>query len=123
MFKKVITKADIVLFIVILVLGTAISAYAFVGGDKGEQVVIKVRGVEQGRYKLSENKSIDLKQHSHTNTVLIKDGKVKMKYSDCNNQNCVHQGEISRTNESIVCLPNRVSIEIVGGEGVDDLAK
>lgn len=39
-----------------------------------------------------------------------------MSYSDCKNQICVEDGKISRTNQSIVCLPNKVVVEITGGE-------
>ena len=39
-----------------------------------------------------------------------------MTYSDCRNQICVNDGSISQTNQSIVCLPNRVVIEITGKE-------
>ena len=51
----------------------------------------------------------------------IKDGKVNMLFSTCKNQICVEHSEIDSTNESIVCLPNRVSIEITGKAGEDDI--
>ena len=46
--------------------------------------------------------------------VMVIDGtKVYMESADCPNQICVHHGAISHTGETIVCLPNRVVIEIV----------
>ena len=40
----------------------------------------------------------------------------QMAYSDCKNQICVNDGQINKTNQSIVCLPNKVLVEIIGGE-------
>lgn len=45
--------------------------------------------------------------------LIISDGKADMESADCPNQICVHHGAISHTGETIVCLPNRVVIEIV----------
>lgn len=46
------------------------------------------------------------------NTVVIRDGRVKMEKADCKNQICVHHAAISRSGESIVCLPNKVLVTI-----------
>ena len=40
-----------------------------------------------------------------------------MTFSDCRNQICVESGAISQTKDTIVCLPNKVVIEITGGSG------
>ena len=44
--------------------------------------------------------------------LIIKDGEVYMQEADCPNQICVHHSPISHKGETIVCLPNRVIIEI-----------
>ena len=49
----------------------------------------------------------------------IKDGTVDMVEASCKNQICVHEGKISRSGQSIVCLPNRVSI-VIEGKGGDE---
>ena len=38
-----------------------------------------------------------------------------MKWADCEDQLCVHQKEITLENESIICLPNKVIVEVSGG--------
>ena len=35
--------------------------------------------------------------------------------SDCPTQDCVHTGTITRSGQSIVCLPARVSVVLTGG--------
>ena len=46
-----------------------------------------------------------------------------MTSSSCKNQVCVQTGAISQTKDVIVCLPNRILVEIIGdkhkGGGVD----
>ena len=52
--------------------------------------------------------------------VLTAEG-VWVERSDCPTQDCVHTGHISRSGQSIVCLPARVVIRLEGGtdSGVD----
>lgn len=51
------------------------------------------------------------------NTVLVQQGHVRMLEASCPDQVCVNQGWISDSTLPIVCLPNKVMIEIVGEEG------
>lgn len=51
------------------------------------------------------------------NTVLVQQGHVRMMEASCPDQVCVNQGWISDSTLPIVCLPNKVIIEIVGEEG------
>lgn len=120
-----IKKADIVLFILILVFGLSVSGWSLTTNTGGEKAIVTVDGELYGTYSLSENQTIEVVQdHGHTNYITIKDGTVSMTYSTCKNQVCVDTGAISETRDSIVCLPNKVMIEIQGsgsgeGGGVD----
>ncbi|MGN0659384.1 MAG: NusG domain II-containing protein [Emergencia sp.] len=118
--RKYFKKADIVLLILLLAAGTAGSALILAGSSAGQKVTVTVDGQLYGTYSLDEDREIEVKQDGHINKITIKDGSVQMSYSDCKNQICVKDGKISRTSESLVCLPNRVMIEISGGKE-DDL--
>lgn len=50
-----------------------------------------------------------------TLTVETADGGVRVCSSDCPTQDCVHTGTISRSGQSIVCLPGRMVIRLIGG--------
>lgn len=113
---NIIKKADIVLFVILLVFGLALSAVSLVSGTAGQKVHVEVDGKAYGVYSLSENQTIEIKENGHTNKITIKDGTVQMAYSTCKNQICVNDGSINMTNQSIVCLPNKVLVEITGGE-------
>lgn len=47
-----------------------------------------------------------------------------MKWADCPDKLCIHQGKISHTGETIACLPNRVTVRVISGaaSNVDSIA-
>lgn len=61
--------------------------------------------------------SVLIEQNGESNLVHITQSGVYMESSSCENQNCVHQGEITDGSGElgcwIICLPNRVSVELV----------
>lgn len=71
-------------------------------------------------YPLDEDREIEVAQNGHINNITIKDGVVSMDYSDCANQVCVNTRPISQTKDSIVCLPNKVIVEITAENGRSD---
>lgn len=116
-----IKKADIVLFVVLLLLGAAVSIFPLFTSSAGDEVRVEVGGELYGIYDLNEDQEIVVKENSHTNKIIIKDGAVSMDFSDCPNQDCVDHRSITEINEQIVCLPNRVSVSIEGGKGGYDV--
>ena len=113
-----IKKADIVLLIIILVVGIPLSVLSFTEGIGGDKVRISLDGEIYGVYPLGEDREIDVTEDGHTNHITIKDGQVSMSYSTCRNQVCVNTGAISHSKDAIVCLPNRVVVEIISsGKG------
>ena len=117
-----IKKADIILLIVILAVGIPLAILSLSSGTGGDKVKIYLNGKVYGTYPLHEDRVIEVSEDGHTNHITIKDGQVSMSYSTCLNQVCVNTGAISETKDSIVCLPNRVVVEIissVNGKGGD----
>lgn len=57
----------------------------------------------------------------------IKDNQVGVLTTDCPDQTCKKTGYISRPGQSIICLPNRVAVQLAGGgatvSGVDAIAE
>lgn len=85
---------------------------------EASRVRITVAGEEYGTYSLSEDQTIEI---NDTNICEIKGGKVNMIEADCPDQLCIRQGSIHIQGESIVCLPNRVVLEITGNDKDDQL--
>lgn len=83
-------------------------AWAFLKGDVGTKVVVSQNNKVVSEVSLFENNTIKLSG----NTVKVKNGKVLVSWADCKNQICVNHKEISKKGESIICLPNKVIVEI-----------
>ena len=121
---SVIRKADIFLAAFLIAAGILLSFVLSFGDSLGQTLVITVDGDEFGSYSLMEDRTIQIDKNGHHNTVSIKDGSVSMISSDCPGQDCVHQHSVSVSGETIVCLPNRVVLEITGGKaGYDTISK
>lgn len=60
---------------------------------------------------------IDIRsQHGH-NVLEISKGGIEMTDADCPDKLCIAMGHVTHIGEKIVCLPNRVFVEIVGAQG------
>ncbi len=111
-----IKKADIVLFLILLAAGLAASFLPFAGGADGDMVTVTVDNRTYGVYSLSEDREIEIDDGEHINHITIKDGAVSMASSNCANQVCVETGAVSEAGRTIVCLPNRVIVEITSSK-------
>ncbi len=69
-----------------------------------------------GTYSLAQDRTIEIPGPQGVNRITIRQGRVRFSQSPCRNQYCVHQGWLSHAGEAAVCLPNRVSVELLGGE-------
>lgn len=85
--------------------------------EHGSEIAITVDGHLYGTYTLSEPQEIPIKLDGRVaNIVVIANGAAHMKDADCPDQLCMHQGAISRDRQTIVCLPHKLVVEVVGGE-------
>ena len=67
--------------------------------------------------RVAEPYSFTLEDGSGANTVQVERGRIRISAADCPDQVCVKQGWISGGAVPIICLPHRLTIEIVDGGG------
>ena len=53
------------------------------------------------------------------NTLLVENGGISMQSADCPDKLCVKRGKITNGNYPIVCLPNKITVEIKDKSEVD----
>lgn len=110
-------KNDIILAVIILIIaGAGLLIYIGLGKQSAGTITVTVDGEVFGTYSLEKNQKIQI---NDTNHLVIQDGQADMIEADCPDQICVDQKTISKNKESIVCLPNKVIVEVVGGEDAD----
>lgn len=120
---RVLTKADVILFITFLAIGIGTILYGAhvvagtISSDTSSRMVqITADNTVFGAYSLDENRTITVERNGHTNVVTIENGAVYISESTCKNQICVNDGSIDTIGQQIVCLPNRVVVEIIGDD-------
>lgn len=111
-------RNDGILLGVILLLAALLAGAGHLAGqaEEGTTVVVSINGKEYGVYVLSENQTVELPGELGKNKLMISDGVVWMETAVCPDQYCVKQGKISKVGEQIVCLPNKIVVELTGEE-------
>ena len=101
-------KGDTVILICVFLSIVLSLGFIFFPKDDGNTVTVKKDNQTVYEVPLNKNTVLEL----DGNTVEIKNGTVTMRWADCKNQLCVRQGKISKSGESIICLPHRVSVTV-----------
>ncbi len=101
-------KRSIVVLAVFMAVGLILFCVIALLSKGGERVVITRAGEELYNSPLSSDIELDY----GTNTVVIKNGRVYVSKADCRDKICKNHKPISKTGETIVCLPNRIIVEI-----------
>ena len=111
MNRKLITRLDVILIFFVVVLSVVIAA-TFMLSDFGDKVVISIDGQFVCEYPIDEDLTKEIKSKYGNNTVVISNGECFVLDADCRDGICINRGKISKTGESIVCLPHKMIVEI-----------
>ena len=106
---------DLIIFMAVLFCGLFL---LFKSGKKNGSTVYVQAGSLRYEYSLSENGVHSVKGPLGETVFEILDGRVHIIASPCPNKTCIHQG----FDDTLVCLPNNVTIWIDKGE-VDAISK
>lgn len=122
MDKKNLLVIGAAVVLAALLLGAAALLRSLQHSDVDENmVIITVDGKEYARVPLSQPRTVTVDQGDGcVNVIDVSNHGAVMQSSTCDNQLCVHMGEVTvdnweyRANQQfIICLPNRVSVELV----------
>ena len=116
-------KTDIIIFslslIFIIVLVVVSNIITNSANNANKYVVINIDGEDRFKYKLEENKTIELKQSDYPTllgdmTIEIQDSRVRVAKEKSPKNYCSKQGWVANVATPIVCLPNAVVVTIIG---------
>ena len=122
------SKYDLLVVAAVLALAVCVGArfWGNLGAAPAQSltVVVEIDGIETDRFALTQ---VMTEGRTYTNNgvtltvaasaIVQQDTEalgVRVTQSDCPTQDCVHTGQISRAGQSIVCLPARIVITLVG---------
>lgn len=73
---------------------------------------VSVDGKAYGTYDLSYDQAVKIENGKGKNELKISGNQIVITYADCPDQYCVKHKPIGTSNETIVCLPNKVVVTI-----------
>lgn len=122
-------KKDFGIILIVLVAACALLILSRlpIGGQATGRVNIYVDGSLYATGLIGSDTPIVVGQGDEENVIAFTDRGFYMQHATCRNQQCIHQGEVTLDNyrnralgTRIICLPNRVTAELVLEAGQDD---
>ena len=115
-------KTDLILIALALVAAAGIWLFYSAGAEKGLTAVVTVDGEVRAELPLDENGDAAIDTVWGYNIVHTENGQAFVTEADCRDQICVDHKKIEKVGETIVCLPHKMVVEIVGeGEAEMDM--
>ena len=105
-------RNDIILIAALLVISLVVLLVVNLTKDEGAYAEVAINGDVVGKYSLDVDGVYLL--NGGTNTLTIENGVAYMSYSNCPDHVCENIGKVKYVGETITCLPNRITITIVG---------
>lgn len=73
-----------------------------------------------GIFDLNQTRELRINGTVGESIISIENGRVRFKQSPCRNQYCVHQGWLSRAGQLAICIPNQISLQLIGAKSTYD---
>lgn len=105
-------RNDVIFIAAILILAALAALLLFISRSEGDRVTVTVDGKLFGEYPLSEDRTVEIKQGEHYNVLIIENGYARVERASCPDGICSSHHPVKHSGESIICLPNKVVIEI-----------
>lgn len=111
--RRTVSVRELIIIAVIMLLSIAAFILSEFFKSDGKTAVISVNGniITSIDLAQSENKTFNLSGIQNV-TFEIKDNHIRVVASDCPDKICKNKGFISKSGESIICMPNKIIIEI-----------
>lgn len=107
------TRADWVLLLALLASLPWLYLH-FWSSEPGQQLVILTETGPPRILPLYPDQELHIPGTLGDSTIRIEQGRARFTASACSNKVCIQRGWIAETGETSACLPNRVSIQILG---------
>ena len=113
-------RLDIIVISAILLVSVSLLLIMTLSQKEGAVAVVEIDGKTVAEYSLAVNGEYSL--NNGTNVLVIENGQAYLNYSNCPDHTCEITGKIHYVGQTIVCLPNKLSITVKGNaEGGVDL--
>lgn len=107
-------------YIIILAVIAIITLVIFMPKGQGASAEIICDGQNVRTLPLDKNVQITVSSRLGDSIVCVQDGSVYIKKAPCHDKTCQKTGKINKTGESIICVPQRLVIRIIGANAGPD---
>ncbi len=124
LFNKKTLKNDVILAGVLLLIAFGLIVTLSLTKQKGDIVCVKIDGKEAYRYSINENVDTVIytgDDNQGKNRIVIKNGRVYVADANCPDKICAEHRAIENANESIICLPHKIVVEIISNNGENQM--
>lgn len=105
-------KNDVILIAALLLLAAIAALALLLLRTPGDTVTVTVDGTLFGEYPLSEDRTVQITSAGGYNLLVIEDGRAYVREASCPDGICAAHRPIGHNGESIICLPNKVVVEV-----------
>ena len=82
--------------------------------EHAAKVQIRLGDKVYATYSLNQQRDIHVHGKLGDAVISIAQGKARFAQSPCHTQYCVHQGWLTHAGQAAICLPNQISLELLG---------
>lgn len=82
--------------------------------EHAAKVLIRLDDKIYATYSLNQQREIHIHGKLGDATISIAQGRARFAKSPCQTQYCVHQGWLTHAGQAAICLPNQISLELLG---------
>ena len=110
-------RLDLIVIAALLIFSLSVLLIINLTRKDGATVTVTIDGVTVAEYSLAKDGVYSL--NGGTNILTIENGTARMSESSCPDHICENKGKIKYVGQTIVCLPNKLTVTVTG-EAEDD---
>jgi len=114
-------KNDVILCLLLFVVAFSL-LFILKPSQEGECVAVYVENNEVARYSLAVDGEYEITSGEHYLVLKIQDGCAFVCETNCPDHTCEKSGTIQKAGESLICLPAKIVIKVLGESEVDAYA-
>jgi hypothetical protein len=111
--KRILKTGDFFIIVVAVTLIVFLFSRFYFSRPAEQQVKVTGRS-SQEYYGLKEDRVVEVEGPLGITRVIIENGEVWVEESPCREKICMRMGKIKRTGDQLICIPNRVVVELEG---------
>ncbi len=110
------TYADRVVLVLAIAFVAWLYAYYWEAGQPGHHARVLAGNNEFQLVSLRDDQDIRIQGRLGVSRVAVREGKIRFIDSPCQGKQCVHSGWLAHSGEFTACLPNQISIQVLGSD-------